>query len=325
MTPSPARYLETGGDADLPVVDAHHHIWDLQANHHPWLAEEPPPPFRYGDSRPLRRDYMPSDYRRDAGGQNIVATVYMEAEHDPADPIRETRWVHEIAAREGLPQAMAGAVFLDREDAGALIRAQESFPLVRSLRHKPKGVARPEDYQPGHRIPGSMRCPGWLAGYRKLADSSLFFELQTPWWHLDDALELARDFPDTLIVLNHLGLPADRSDAGLAAWRAAMARLSDAPNIRVKLSGICVPGQRWTPGLNGWIVREAIGLFGADRCLWASNFPVDGLVSGFAEILSAMRDITAGLPRADRLAIFHGTAVATYRLSEAATGKIGLV
>jgi predicted TIM-barrel fold metal-dependent hydrolase len=228
--------------------------------------------------------------------------------------------VHEVAAREGLPQAMAGAVFLDREDAGAIIRAQEGFPLVRSLRHKPKGVARPEEYRDGHRIPGSMNCPLWRAGYRRLADSSLFFELQTPWWHLGDALDLARDFPGTLIVLNHLGLPADRSAAGLAAWREAMARMSEAPNIRVKLSGICVPGQRWTPDLNGWIVREAIGLFGAGRCMWASNFPVDGLVAGFAEILSAMRAITAGLPRADRLAIFHGTAVATYRLPETGAG-----
>jgi predicted TIM-barrel fold metal-dependent hydrolase len=314
MAPSAARYLATGDDTDLPVFDAHHHIWDLGANHHPWLSEEPPPPFRYGDSRPLRRNYMPADYRRDAAGQNIVATVYMEAEHDPADSLRETRWVHEIAARDGLPQAMAGAVFLDRDDAAALIRAQAAFPLVRSLRHKPRGVASAAEYDAAHRIPGSMRCPRWRAGYRALADSPLFFELQTPWWHLPDALELACDVPDTLIVLNHLGLPADRSAAGLAGWRDAMARLAEAPNIRVKLSGICVPGQRWTPELNGWVVLEAVKLFGAERCMWASNYPVDGLVSGFAEILSSMRTITAGLPRADRLRLFHGTAAETYRI-----------
>jgi len=314
MAPSAARYLASGDDTDLPVIDAHHHIWDLSANHHPWLSEEPPPPFRYGDSRPLRRTYMPTDYRRDAAGQNIVATVYMEAEHDPADPLRETRWVHEIAARDGLPNAMAGAVFLDRDDAAGLIRAQAAFPLVRSLRHKPRGVASAADYDSGHRIPGSMRCPRWRTGYRALADSSLFFELQTPWWHLPDALELARDFPGTLIVLNHLGLPADRSAKGLADWRDAMARLSDAPNIRVKLSGICVPGQRWTPELNGWIALEAVRLFGALRCMWASNYPVDGLVAGFAEILSGVRIITAGLPPTDRLRIFHGTAAETYRL-----------
>ena len=314
-SPSPARYLATGDDADLPVIDAHHHIWDLRANHHPWLAIESPPPFRYGDSSPLRRSYMPADYRRDAAGQNIVATVYMEAEHDPADPLRETRWVHEVAAREGLPQAMAAAAFLDRDDAAQVIAAQARFPLVRSVRHKPHGVASPEAYDPTHRIPGSMRCPRWRAGYRLLADNGLFFELQTPCWHLDDALELARDFPTTPIVLNHLGLPADRSTAGLAAWREAMARLSEAPKVLVKLSGICVPGRRWTPELNGPVVLETVRLFGAARCMWASNYPVDGLVAGFSEILCGMRAITAGLPRTDRLALFHETAALAYGIA----------
>jgi predicted TIM-barrel fold metal-dependent hydrolase len=286
----------------------------LQRNYHPWLRDEPLPVFRYGDSRPLRRDYLPSDYRADTAGLNIVATVYMEAEHDPADLLRETRWVHDIAERDGLPQAMAAAAFFDREDAATLIRAQAGFARVRSIRHKPRSVTRREDYRADHQISGSMRCPRWREGYRLLAANELHFELQTPWWHLDDALELALDFPDTLIILNHLGLPADRSEAGLSGWRAAMSRLAQAPNVRVKLSGICVPGQRWTPELNGWIVQQAIDLFGAHRCMWASNFPVDGLVASFAEILRSMLAITREMPRAERLRIFHGTASEVYRL-----------
>jgi predicted TIM-barrel fold metal-dependent hydrolase len=304
------------GEPDAPpIVDAHHHIWNLRVNRYPWLHDDPPIAFRYGDYRALRRDYLPDDYRTDAANQNIVATVYMEAEHDPADPLRETRWVHAIAEREGLPRAMAGAVFLDRPEAARVVREQAAMPLVRSLRHKPKAVARPHDYDPAHRIPGSMRCPAWREGYRHLAGAGLHFEMQTPWWHLPDARGLARDFPGTLIVLNHLGLPSDRSAAGLSAWREAMARLSDAPNVRVKLSGICVPGRRWTPELNGPVVREAVGLFGAARCMVASNFPVDGLHAGFDEIMDGFKAITAGMPQADRLRLFHGTAAETYRLS----------
>jgi predicted TIM-barrel fold metal-dependent hydrolase len=299
----------------LPIIDAHHHIWDLAANRHPWLQEEPPIPFRYGDYRALRRDYMPADFRRDAAAQNVVATVYMEAEHDPADPLRETRWVHAVAARDGLPDAMAGAAFLDRPDAAEVIRAQAVMPLVRSLRHKPKGVARAAEYDPAHRIPGSMRCPAWRAGYRHLADSGLHFELQTPWWHLADAAELARDFPGTLIILNHLGLPADRSEAGLASWRAAMARLAEAPNIRVKLSGCCVPGRRWTPELQAPVVLEAIRLFGAARCMVASNFPVDGLLATYDEVMGGFRALIAPLPEAEQRRILHGTAAETYRIA----------
>jgi hypothetical protein len=76
-----------------------------------------------------------------------------------------------------------------------------------------------------------------------------------------------------------------------------MARLSDAPNLRVKLSGICMPGRRWTPELNGPVVREAVALFGVARCMVASNFPVDGLHATFDEIMDGLKAITAGLPR----------------------------
>lgn len=171
---------QISGAENIAVIDAHHHIWDLDANHHPWLRDEPPPAFRYGDSRPLRRNYLPAHYRADAAGFNIVATVYMEAEHDPADPLRETRWVHQIAERDGLPQAMSAAAFFDRDDARDIIFAQAAWPLVRSIRHKPRGVAHPQDYTAGHQIAGSMRCPRWRVGYRHLVESGLHFELQTP-------------------------------------------------------------------------------------------------------------------------------------------------
>lgn len=320
MPPSSQAFLASGLNDDLPIIDAHHHIWDLQLNYHPWLADEPPAPFRYGDNRALRRQYLPTDYRIDSAGKNIVASVYMEAEHDPRDLLRETRWVHKIASQDGLPQAMAGAAFFDRSDAKELIRAQASFPLVRSLRDKPTAVTNPSEYDPQHRLPGSMQCPVWREGYRHLSDNDLHFELQTAWWHLPDAHELAFEFPQTLIVLNHVGLPADRSKTGLAGWRTAMARLSEAPNVRVKLSGFCVPGHRWTPELQGWIVLETIRLFGSSRCMWASNFPVDGLVSSFAEILDGMLAITTSLSLQERLDIFHNTAAETYRIKTAMMG-----
>jgi predicted TIM-barrel fold metal-dependent hydrolase len=290
----------------IPLIDAHHHIWDLEANRHPWLQDEPPIPFRYGDYRALRRNYLPADFRRDSARQNMVASVYMEAECHPADPLRETRWMHDIAAQEGLPNAMAGAVFLDRADAAAVIRAQAAMPLVRSLRHKPKGITRPEEYDPAHRLPGSMRCPVWRAGYWHLAESGLHFELQTPWWHLPDALELAWDFPGTRIILNHLGLPADRSAAGLHGWRETMARLAEAPNVLVKLSGCCVPGRRWTAELQAPVVLEAVRLFGAERCMVASNFPVDGLLASYDEIMDGMRAILAALPENEQRRILAG-------------------
>ena len=81
---------------DFPIVDPHQHFWDLSLGKHPWLRDEPPTPFRYGDTRPLRRDYLPADYRRDTRGHRIAATVYVETEWDPRDPLGETRWVEAL-------------------------------------------------------------------------------------------------------------------------------------------------------------------------------------------------------------------------------------
>ena len=103
----------TGPD-DLPIVDAHQHFWDVALYKHPGFRAEPPLPFRYGDTRPLRRTYLPADYRADARGHRIVGTVYVETEWDPADPLGETRWVESLAAREGLPTAVVAQAWLDR-------------------------------------------------------------------------------------------------------------------------------------------------------------------------------------------------------------------
>ena len=259
--------------ATLPIVDAHHHVWDLALKAHPWLAGAPLASFRYGDYSALRRSYLPADYRRDTARFNVVKTVYVEAEWDRRDPIGETRWVHDIAAREGLPHAMVAQVWLDRADAAQVLAEQAAFPLVRSVRHKPKSAARPQDAKRG--APGSMDCPRWREGFALLAGHGLHFDLQTPWWHLDAAAELARDFPATTIILNHTGLPADRSPEALAGWRSAMQLLAREANVAVKLSGLGVPGRRWTAELQGPVVRDAIAIFGAERTMFASNYPVD--------------------------------------------------
>lgn len=298
--------------ASLPIVDAHHHVWDLSLKAHPWLLGVPLATFRYGDYSAIRRTHLPADYRRDTARFNVVKTVYVEAEWDPRDPIGETRWVHETAAREGLPHAMVAQAWLDRPDASQVLAEQAAFPLVRSVRHKPKSAARLRDAKRG--APGSMDCPKWREGFALLARHGLQFDLQTPWWHLDAAAELARDFPATTIVLNHTGLPADRSADGLAGWRSAMERLAREANVAVKISGLGVPGRRWTAQLQGLVVRDAIAIFGAERAMFASNYPVDSLVATFDEIYGGFLEITRDLPETQRRRLFHDNAVRIYRL-----------
>ena len=297
---------------DLPIIDAHQHFWDLERNYYPWLADEPPIPFRYGDYRAIRRNYLPADLRRDAARQNLVATVHLEAEWDPRDPVGETRWLHELADQTGLPNAIVAQAWFARDDIQEVLALHAAFPLVRGVRQKPRAAATPDEVEPG--VPGSMSDPDWRAGYRLLARHGLSYDLQTPWWHLEEAAALARDFPDTPIILNHSGLPADRSEAALAGWRAAMETFAAEPNTAVKISGLGVPGEPWSVELQRPVVLATIGIFGAERCMFASNFPVDSLVADYDTIWDGFKEITAELPDTDRRKLFHDNAKRLYRI-----------
>jgi predicted TIM-barrel fold metal-dependent hydrolase len=202
--------------------------------------------------------------------------------------------------------------WLDRADVDDVLARQAARPLVRGIRNKPAAAPSPESVVPG--APGSMGDARWRAGFARLARHGLSFDLQTPWWHLREAAALAREFPDTLVILNHTGLPADRSPEGLRGWREAMAALAAAPNAAVKISGLGVPGRPWTAASNREVVLRAIELFGVDRAMFASNYPVDGLVATFDTIYAGFKAITRDFSDADRRKLFHDNAVRLYRL-----------
>lgn len=297
---------------DGPVVDAHHHFWDPTINDHPWLRPDVLIPFRYGDYSAIKRPYLPDDYRRDCAGHDIVQTVYVETEWNPDDPVGEVRYASSLAARHGWPSAIVAAAWLHRPDTAALLDTYADFPLVRSVRHKPGGPDSPA--QVGS-VKTLMSDPAWRSGFVLLARHGLSFDLQTPWWNLDEAIDLARDFPHIPIIVNHTALPAQRDPHSLAAWRGAMQRLARCPNVTVKVSGICVPGQPWLSDSTAWIVRTAIETFGAGRAMYGSNFPVDSVCAGYGEILGGFKAILEPLPHADQQAFFLETARRAYRLA----------
>ena len=286
--------------AQFPIVDAHQHFWDPRANYHPWLCDQPPITFRYGDYSALRRPYLPADYFADAGGHEVVKTVYVETEWDAADPLGETAWVERLRSETGFPTVMVAQAWLDRDDIAAVLERQAAFQFVRGIRHKPR--------------PGALRDARWRAGYARLARFGLRFDLQAPSTALADAAALCRAFPGTQLVLNHAGLPADRSAEGIAGWKRALRGLAECPNTAIKISGLGVPGRRWTPELNREIVLSAIEIFGVQRAMFASNFPVDGLCASFEEVFSGFREIARQFSALEQRALFHDNAIRLYAM-----------
>jgi len=304
--------MSAPGRESFPIVDCHQHFWRLGEGNYPWLEESQPARHRYGPAGAIQKDYLPADYRDDTAGFEITATVHVEAEWNPADPVAETRWLHDLAAAEGRPNAIVAQAWFARDDIAAVLACHAAFPLVRAVRQKPAATPSPEQYQPG--LPGSMSDPVWQRGYGLLATHGLHYELQTRYWHLSEAAALARDFAHIPIVLNHAGVPEDRGELGLAAWRAGMEELAEQPNVKVKISGIGEAGRPWSLARNGPIVREVIRIFGVDRCMFASNYPVDRLVGSFATIFNGFLAMTEELSDGDRRKLFHDNAAATYRL-----------
>ncbi|MGN6569816.1 MAG: amidohydrolase family protein [Pseudolabrys sp.] len=302
----------TTPQADIPIVDAHQHFWNLDRNYYPWLSDPVPIPFRYGDYSALRRNYMPPDYRRDSAAFRIVKTIHMEAEWDRADPVAETRWIETLHREHGLPSACIGHAEFDRADIADVLAGHAQSPLVRGIRHKPKAAADPRDARRG--MPGSMDDAVWRAGYALMERHGFSYDVQTPWWHLDAAADLARDFPATTIVINHTGLPADRSVEALAHWRRALETAAQQPNICIKISGLGRRGQPWTLEANGPIIRDTIAIFGVERCMFGSNYPVDSLAGSFESIYRGFFAAVADRPFAEQLQLFHHNACRVYRL-----------
>ena len=292
----------------LSLIDTHQHFWNPEAHYYPWLNDAGYPPHRYGDHSALKRPYLPEDYRRDTAGVDLLGSVCMEAEWDPRDPVGEMRFIASLREHSGLPSVAIGQAWLHQDDAEATLEQLAAFDFVRGIRQKPRANASPNDS-----APGGMTDAAWLRGYALLARHGFHYELQTPHWHLPEAAAVARDFPGTRIVVNHTGMPSDRSAEGLAAWRKAMALVAACPNVAVKISGIGLAGKRWSVEENRGVVLDTISIFGIDRCMFASNFPVDGMCASFETIFTGFAEIVRDFSPLEQQALFHDNAQRIYR------------
>ena len=269
------------------------HLWDPRTHYYPWLSDREPIAFRYGDYAALKTPYLPANYRADSAGWPVARTVYIEAEWDPRDPCGEMDFIARLRMEAGFPTVAVAQAWLDAPDCVAVLEAHAGRDFVRGIRHKPR--------------PGQMDDVKWRAGYARLAPLGLHFELQAPWTQMAEAARLARDFPETAIVLNHAGLPPAGDIGG---WREAMSELARSDNSAVKISGL---GDLQPPA-RAEIVAVLLDQFGAGRAMFASNYPVDGLRDTFDAIFRAFDAATQCLTDAERAALFYDNAARIYRM-----------
>ena len=295
---------------DFDVTDAHHHLWDL-SNHYPWLQESAGTLQVHGDDTPIRRNYLLADFLADVNGLPVRRSVHVEA--GPADPVAEVAWLQGIADEHGYPHAIVARAFLDDPGVEDQLEQLISYRNVRGVRHI---VNWHEDQALTFtQQPDLLTSPAWRKGFSALERVHLSFDLQLYPHQLHDATELAMHFPGVQIVLNHTGMPLGRDREAFEYWRAGMSELSKAANVTVKISGFGMTDHRWTADSIRPYVLGVVELFGAGRAMFASNFPVDKLYSGYGSLFNAFDEVTAALSRQEREQLFSKTAERVYGLS----------
>ena len=291
------------------IVDAHHHIWrqrDL-----PWLMG-PMQPRIFGPYEPIRRDYAIEEYLGDIEGSGVAQSIYVQANWAPARAVDEVAWVQGEADRTGYPHAIVGYADLRDPDVGAVLKAQSQYPLLRGIRmqlhwHENKQYR----FAAG---PAVMNDAALRRNVGLLADRGLVFELQIFTAQMADGAAFAEAFPDVPMVLAHCGMPEDLTPEGWQGWHEGMQRLAAVPSVCVKLSGLGTFIHRVDRVHIERIVRETVDLFGPERCLYGSNFPIEKLWTDCASLIGAYRQALAHLSEADQAQIFAGTARWLYRL-----------
>jgi predicted TIM-barrel fold metal-dependent hydrolase len=286
------------------VVDAHQHLWDFEANPYPWLSDTAP-----GSVAERLGCYGVEEYRRDVADWAIAATVHVEANWDPRDPVGETRWLQAVHDRCGMPTAIVAAARLEAPDVRETLEAHLRHPLVHGIRQLLNWAEDPEMRSVDRA--DLMVDAAWRRGFALLAPLGLSFDLCVFPPQMPDAATLAAAHPETSIVLNHVGFP-DLLGDDRPQWREGMRRLADCANVTVKLSGLVQPGR--TAEQMREYVEETLEIFGCERAMFASNLPVEHLGGSPDAFVEVLRQALAGRSAAERDAVWGATAANVYRL-----------
>ena len=287
------------------IVDAHHHLWDLKENYYPWLTDKIGPRIFGDDYADIRKDYTVEKFIDDHDDLPVAASVHVQAEIDPASAERETDWLTGVCkgvASKGFPQAIVAFAPLSDPALPAILERQASYQNVRGVR------------QTLHHRPELLEDPAWRRGIALLRQYGLSFDLQIYPRQTESALDVVNSNPETAFIVCHAGLPADRSEAGLLAWRRAIQSLAKRDNVSCKISGLGMFNRSWTVADIRPTVLDVIEAFGTNRTMFGSNFPVDRLASSYRAIWDAYDLITTDFSEAEREALFGDSARRAYRL-----------
>lgn len=298
----------------MKIADPHHHLWDLKNHYYPWLIDEPMHQMVFGDYTAIRRNYEVKDLLADAAGLDLQRSVHIQTDFEPGNPVGETAWLQSCAdapGSRGFPHGIVGFCNFAEPGAEAILAGHAQYPNFRGIRHL---LNLHDDPVLRFTTVDYLNDADWCRNYRLLAKYGASYDLQVYYPQMADAARLAGEAPDITMIVNHAGMPHERTPEGIDAWREGMRALAARDNTAAKISGLAMLDHTWTANSIRPFVLDVIDIFGTDRCMFASNFPVDKLFSTYSAVWSAFDEITKDFSDAERTKLFHDNAVSYYRL-----------
>lgn len=295
-------------------IDAHFHVWDLETHHYPWLQQGEPIVRIYGSSAPLRHSYRIEDYVADASACGIGAGVFVQC--GMHDPLEEVRYIQQLAdERRGgdFPIMIVG--YADLASPGALITLERlaEVPNVRGVRYS---IAwDPDPLATFALAPVELSGDAFMRAFAALGDLGLRLDCMLYPAQMQVLSALCERYPSTPVIINHTGLPLELHDAGLERWREGMHVLAGHSQVSVKISGLGMIRHDWVAQGESWardIIAETIDTFGVDRCMFASNYPVERLASAFSEVYRTYEAAVVHRPEEERSKLFGDNAFRLY-------------
>ena len=300
---------------NIKIVDAHHHLWDLnnKDTKYSWLMVTEGEAF-FGDYAAIRKNYLLEDYIEDAKNQNIIKSVHVQAEHDDDKPINETAWLQNLADTHSskLPNAIVAFADFSKNNVSEILDAHQEYKNTRGIRQilsynkdEPKYSHATEDF---------MKNSSWVENFKHIRNRNLSFDIQIYKHQMEDAVNLANKYNDILFILNHTGEPCYQSKEYIESWEQNMKKLAKCENVVAKISGLGMFDPNWTIDSTRIFVEKTIQIFGIERCMFASNFPVDKIFNSFDTYWNSFKEITKNYSENDKNLLFSSNAEKYYRI-----------
>jgi len=295
--------LKKEKSAIFEFIDAHVHFYDM---HHPQLY--------YGDWQPNKdhpilgsqtrklgkHNYLAEDFIQESTPYGMAKAIHIQAAIGSKNPVLETQWLQEAFDRTGIPQAIVGYVDLRSPNAQQEIEQHMEFENFKGIR----------DFSYGDYLVNDQ----FKQGFSLLSKYRLISSISAQWEEMEKLSDLARSYPDITIVLDHAGFPRKRTWDYFKKWRKNMSLIANEQNIICKISGLGMGDHNWNTKSIRPYVETCIELFGFQRVLFGTNWPIDSLWSNYSKVINAYRVITNSYTKTEQNNFFKKNAERLYQI-----------